>query len=607
MATRTDLITLFDAGVQDGVTPLITQDVLNGLDGRVQKTIRARFRYDERETFDIYYDDTNTHVGYSFTHIQVRADNGVVLNPVPYDVYIYRIDTAEKADSNVYGTLPAYSQDGNGNGIVMRYTCTLDVFATAYYRSHSTGETGRYLEMSGRWNRLPSQPTMTDTGGFGGALPGEPFQIRPAQMMRSREVRLPCITDDEGGHKMVFVKATVMDNNGKFKIYGFFCLENVNVVTIAVRPDQNSAHYAYPTLYKLMNDTPNVLNITDVSQLIDISVSERCPLSYTVGQTPTYYIMNCTGTVRNLGGTYGCVDITEEIASAYNEEIMILTMTEQEVNMGRLSIRTVDGNLAGSIDTRYACYDPSYAPAGTEEYWMLAMIVRTRAGYTDITTEIILPDGSPIRFTEGHLPYSSDVWQAYVRTQYQYDREMNRIQQDKAQAELLVGLTTSLTNGLLTSAFNGGLGAVTAGVGAVGNAINYSVEEDARQRTFEAKKDLMRAQPDSGFVTDQGIGYVTRCIMEPNPACIILSMPGGVDASEYSEYVKSMGYPVSDHAETVRTTELPDEGFIQCNRLTGAGTNADPVLFSGFWRIMLERQLRQGVRFKRIITQEAEP
>lgn len=452
--------------------------------------------------------------------------------------------------------------------------------------------------MNGRWSRLPMQAVV------------EPFQIRPAQMMRagtqSLARNIPSISgingnpDPEGS--ILWCEVSFINSSGNFDKHGIFTMNgNIN--------DRNVGNPQYPiqifpSIGQIMNDPVRYMGVPTASSIVSVNVSVRCPYKVSVGSqggypTPlltrasddavmfadvvTYSDPNPTSVWQNV------VYSTSKISQAKTETMTgSITLTEDQIMVGQVKLYDVCNNMIGAIDTRYAVNDN-----GTMK---INYTLRTQSNLNGMYTRMTLADGTEIRFPEGTIPYTGSAYQEYAIAQMAYDRELLAMNQEKVMVDTALNLTSSIANGAIASISSAGLGAGTAAVGIAGNVAGAYMEYQHNQRTQEAKENLMRNTPDTLYSTVSGTDYIDRWFQSLVPGYAAVNMPNGVASTEIDDYIARHGYPVTDVPLTIPKAQLTaaSEGFLQ-GELTGTD---NPIMIYGERRRILERQLRAGMHFK---------
>ena len=474
------------------------------------------------------------------------------------------------------------------------FTLELDMLATAHYVSRYMVTTPKDYSLTARWSRYP-----TPSG------PLEQFQIRPAQMMRTlNRAALPKISSTivttTDALPIVFVKISAVINGETTHLSCYCAVTNddnkyvSNYLSIT-----NNANYCYPSLYAIMNYLPTVLGIPS-DDIIDVSVTECSPFDFEFEGTMGYngrdniYVDHaltsflCSFTVS--GNTYH-VAFEQLEAMIFDPQPYTVTiqLTDKERTLGQVVLNDANNSACATIDTRYAVYN------SVSQKWEIKVTYRCKIEIGGMFSEIRMADGSLLRFPEGHLPYVGTAWGDYVAGQRAYDREIAMIEKEKAQVDMIAGVTSSLANGAFTAAFSGGAGAATAAFGAVGTIGSWYEGERARENELNAKDGLMHTAPSTMYSPEYGVTYLNNIIGFESMRMFIVNMPDGVSDGDLTYYVQRRGYPVTDWYNQLKYSNLPTEGFLQ-----GELADCDLSVFTGLgeFRRILERQLANGIHFK---------
>lgn len=470
----------------------------------------------------------------------------------------------------------------------------LDALATWYVNSEGEGQQALY----GIWERTPTRKVM------------QPFQIRPAQMVRDTVVNLPRMTETvtvahpnsviAGPYPIVFVKITGLINNIITTLYFVVPVDDDLVGPYASGLGIGGGTTGvYPSLFMIMNFTGEITGMSS-SEIIDVSVSQYCPFEYTIGTYANHSTVHLEGLTvwgnqyditwqgtSYQGSVNGFVDNTPVGAS--RSESVTRLVTTGEPGICQIAVKNAEGNIIHAIDPRFSEWD------AVNSVWILNMTYTCYITTSAIISRLTMPDGSTVEWSEGHLPYTSNKWNDYVLTERSYDREMNMIQRDKAQYDLATGALASLANGAFAASFSKGAAVGTAGLSVVGGIFDYLGGEMVRDRQQDAKDALMKATPNSIYSDAYGVGYLIKMLAGEHNAIVVMK-PQGVTDSEVTSYLQNHGYPVDGYYGSVTSAEIAtaEIGFIQCSRLTTALVKST----AGVWFRALDKQLRDGAAFR---------
>lgn len=526
---------------------------------------------------------------YDYAYIEYNGTPAPAAAIIPC---VYRITDIRQGDSIKTIAGSGFTDRINGSAVL---TLELDALATWY-----VNRGGGLPTIFGRWSRLPMRAVV------------EPFQVRPAQMIRSSTVNLPRMTetvkvyrtggsDPQGPFPIVFVKITGLISQVLTNLYFVVPVDDGLVGPQTSGLHRENSVNAYPSLFQIMNFTGQITGM-NTSEIIDVSVSQYCPFEYTVGTDTGYqsnyvslsgvdtwshsYTVTWNGTSYS-GVAYGYIDRTP-VGSSKSETVTTM-VTAEEPGICQIAIKNAEGNIVQSIDPRFAEWD------AVNSVWILTMTYTCYVTTSAIMSKLTLSDGSIIEWSEGHLPYNSSRWNDYVLSERNYDREMNMIQRDKAQYDLVTGAISSLANGAFAAAFSKGAGAGMAGLSMIGAAFDYQGQEMVREREQSAKEGLMKAAPNTVYSDAYGIGYLIKMLAGEH-AAVVMMTPQGISSTDITDYINVHGYPVSDLPLALTSTHLitANRGFVQATQVLTADIGGK----TGVFFRALDKQLRSGTLFK---------
>lgn len=487
----------------------------------------------------------------------------------------------DSTDSTVYRITgirqgPVAKGSLNNSAII---TLEMDALAS-WYVNTPTGMTHR---IGGRWSRLPMQAVV------------EPFQVRPAQMMIASETavdtNIPLMKAGAlGTLKTAYWMEVNASKNGEMVTYGFFVIPGgSNILEVNNSP--------MPTLDEAITNPAAYLGVS-ASAIVSMSISYRCPY-YCVFDHSNHAIIWEENETAMAHSNYASEALPDSNPTRYafirhngknyaetSVRTMDVTVTDDQINCGSITVKDATSAVVGHIDTRYA----------DKQNHRLRLKVRTYSDGTMITTELSLSDGTIIRYPEGSIPFSGSSYGEYTIAQLGYDRQIMAINQQKAMSNAAVGMSGAVANGAIASIGNGGIGLATAAVGVAGTALGTVIDYNAAEREMSAKIELMKNTPDTLYNTGYGFSYLQRTLEGLKPR-VSIAMPSGVASSEITDYVKHHGYPVTDVPLTITKTHFDSaaESFLQ-GEVDDVG--ASTITIYGERRRILERQLRAGVHFK---------
>ena len=505
---------------------------------------------------------------------------------------VYRILSMRQGDAI---TVPdaANTSSAKSFGTII-FDLELDMLATLHTNTRNRLLPGTY-SITGRWSRypLPSGPL-------------EPFQIRPAQMKRSKSVEMPSNiptityrtggvdhTDDSPLWVQIFVMREWTTGHWWFESYGALCPRSGAVYHAIL----NDAEVPTPSWQHIMNDPDSVL---DGMSIISVSVSRCAPVDFeqvtsSVYPNPSaYHPVDSSGNAKTpvrVGSIPGWNDLYMfQVANENHMDALTLDipLTDKEKIMGSVRIIDACGTPVGSIDTRYAV-----TATPTDK---ISASYRVFGNGIGLLNELTLSDGTLIKWPAGVMPYNTSAYAEYAMAQMKYDREMLAINQEKVYLDTANGIVGAITNGAVATLISGGAGAGTAvgGLATAGASAYMTYKHNEQEQT--AKENLMKNTPDTAYITGYGTEYITR-IKEGFRDIAAVNMPDGVSDGDLTYYVNRHGYPVTDWYATLSNTDVPSEGYIQ-GELADVTGSGNPQY--GEYRRILEKELSKGIHFKKV-------
>ena len=439
----------------------------------------------------------------------------------------------------------------------------------------------------GNFSRLPSN-----------RCPYLQYQPKSGGLIFSRKVNLPKLPDatHASGVKMqmFWVQVTTSNDitasgsaaNSSLHRYGFFASVSDRFVSLSVlMTDKTLLDPTFPNLDTFISD-PETFGFT-ASAITDISISARCPYSYT-SSIETFegfglFHANLDDLEPMTAGT-GIVYSLEPADNTYPElvtETMNFTRSALERSCGTITIRNESGNNIGLID-----------PA-----WDSIPVKTTCVSdYGSLTTYIDV-NGYLFAISEGHIPWVGDAWAEYKKYSLAYDREAMEQSIDFANQRVAVNIAQSAAN-TIQSAAMGAIGGNVAGAvtGAVGGAASFAIstwatmrESDISTAESRATQDLAerRVQGSAGTAYNTGYGKIYCYQQLENPACIQVEMPAGLTSSLAEDYTACFGFP-AEGLRSVSMTEGYYKGMLYCGSITGPRFDA------------MNRVFQNGFRFKEV-------
>lgn len=592
MTTLTAWMTFFQVDVRDDETPIFTPSTnIAGSRQSLPLTIKS-IPYTMRKTEftvcknDIKKADTSLKATtgdiLSFNYVLITESPPPDESPSVYtNQRMFRITDIEQISYND----------------TIRFSVILDPMATATYCARA----GLYnkFKIKGVWSRVPD---------ISGIDAFEKIALRPDVMTVSSVLKaLP--KDDPGdfqysigGSPIVYVQVSGTHDDGgtkKFITCGYFCFVKKHTSDPPIKVSTLDTRQ-YPILEDIINEPENYTPFSG-NDILDMSVSFKAPFTTSMtydADAHVVYVNSQAGIgAESLTSPYAYLKVPPEV---YYSETLTVSLTVSDAHhqkmCGTLQIRDGYGSPIGNIDTRHF---------GTND--SITIKYECIGDYGGITSYLYLPDGSKITMPEGHLPYNTSAYAQYVAENQQYDREMMQIAKDKATAELIAGTAGSVANGLFTGIFSGGLGALTAITGIVGNVAGYVIDQDTANREQSAKEKQVQATADSAYGTSYGMSYIKANTADKDiRRSIVIIMPKSSTATEMNEFVKDNGYPVTNHYGTfdVFSASFPSSCGMRIDRSPTftLESNYTPNSFVELNKSLLGRwcsdQLKYGIKCK---------
>ena len=364
--------------------------------------------------------------------------------------------------------------------------------------------------------------------------------------------------------------------------------------------DATSAVYYYPSLDEIMSD-PAQSFLTQASSIQDISISARCPYTYTTG---TYngvrcYTLTQSGTripptePSSETKTYTYSFKTLSAAGKYPDALISSFYykpdSDLKIASGTITIRDEDTNSVGTI--------PGQLISMSGETSGITVEVQCIADMNSLTTYVTY-GGYTCGIQEGHIPYLGSQWDEYRAYSLAYDRQAMEQSIDFSNQRVAVGIAENAASTIQSAAmgFIGG-DPIGAAAGAIGGAASFAISTWATQeesRISEAESRATQAlaerrvqgQPCTAYNSGYGLIYAIRAIR--TPASIWVEMPAGLTSSIDQDYTTCFGFP----AEGLRSITI-QEGYIK-GRIYDNGVTRGPR----FDR--MNEALQNGILFKEI-------
>ena len=418
-------------------------------------------------------------------------------------------------------------------------------------------------------------------------------QAITSALEHTRTVTLPHIAD-YGEYSVFWLQATALTSGGNYIRRGYFVAVDadgsIDYNLHCNYFDTSAPLKNYPSLKEIMTEPETYIGVT-ASQIVDISISHRCPwMAYADGD---FYMLKSdeseigylypTVTVGNyicydLDGIYSNVSNPVEYTASVS-----ITLSDLERASGSVTIRDANCASLGSIPTAY----------GDKITASLSMI----SDWTGISTYLDY-GGYRVTIPEGHIPWSGTAWAEYRAYSLAYDRQAMNNSIDYSNERVAVGLAQSAAS-TIQSAAMGAIGGSAAGTvtGAIGGAASFAIstwatlkESDISTREAQSTQALaerrVAGQPATPYNAGYGLLYCQQC--QRSPASIWVEMPANLTDSIDADYTACFGYP----AEGLRSVTF-GEGYYK-GMLYATSKLKGPRFDK------LNQTLQNGFRFKEV-------
>lgn len=431
-------------------------------------------------------------------------------------------------------------------------------------------------------------------------------------MEMSRSIALPNLGtyknfdhyDEEKVYWVEVVTTGYGAEHSKIRRIGFFAGYDITTLTPSnqMMAINTSSSQIFPTIQKIISDPESILNGAQADEIVQISISERCPYPYTKHteyssywhETMTWYTLDDVIPVSVAGSSIvayieGASGSHWPLALADPDEVEI-ELTEIERACGSVRMVTESGASIATIPTQYG-----------ED---ITLDVRTYSDYSGMFTEVSYNGRTLTTMNEGKLPWVGDAWLQYQARQMEMDRTMVSLANEQARADLEISLRQSELNQVMSqinslssvnlfspgSFIGAGLGILEADWkgseerrAMVAKTGMDTLANETKQRLTEKQ---MKAEPGTAYSMGYGTIYCYNTTL--HPAHIGIETPSNMTTIYYEDFMEQFGYP----AEGLQTITL-SAGYIQ-GKLTNDGTVTGPKFDE------LQRSISDGFLMKAI-------
>ena len=289
--------------------------------------------------------------------------------------------------------------------------------------------------------------------------------------------------------------------------------------------------------------------------------------------------------VYNLDYNLGIEPLSTEIYNLKDrEDTLSFTLSDMELNLGQLQVKSWEGNIIASLpvvsktNTIYV----NYISDSTGLYTLL--------WHVESKQHVII--------NSAKLPYLGSQWETYRAYSLDTDRKALEFAQAQYDKQFQMNMASAVFNGVvgagLGAASGGSAGAVGAGVGAIGglasgiaSGILGKEMNDMKLRQDQQLTEMrLRASPATTYNTAYGTNQLN--LMERFGGGIYIAMPANLSNDEFVKYIDEFGYPT----EGVQTLTMA-AGYYK-GRVLAQQNNK---VFSGIKFERLQEEFNNGLKF----------
>lgn len=289
--------------------------------------------------------------------------------------------------------------------------------------------------------------------------------------------------------------------------------------------------------------------------------------------------------VYNLDYNWGIEPLSTEIYNIRDrEDTLEFTLSDMELNLGQLQVKSWEGNIVASLpvvsktNTIYV----NYISDSTGLYALLR--------HVESKQHVII--------NSAKLPYLGSQWETYRTYSLDTDRKALEFAQAQYDKQFQMNMASAVFNGVvgagLGAASGGSAGAIGAGVGAVGGLASGIASgvlgkemNDMKLRQDQQLTEMrLRASPATTYNTAYGTNQLD--LMERIVGGIYIVMPANLSNDDFVKYIDEFGYPT----EGVQTLTI-GAGYYK-GRVLAQQNNK---VFSGIKFERLQEEFNNGLKF----------
>ena len=290
--------------------------------------------------------------------------------------------------------------------------------------------------------------------------------------------------------------------------------------------------------------------------------------------------------VYNLDYNWGIEPLSTEIYNIRDrEDTLSFTLSDMELNLGQLQVKSWEGNIIASL--------PIVSKTNTiyVNYISDSIGLYTLLRHVESNQHVII--------NSAKLPYLGSQWETYRTYSLDTDRKALEFAQAQYDKQFQMNMASAVFNGVvgagLGAASGGSAGAIGAGVGAVGGLASGIASgvlgkemNDMKLRQDQQLTEMrLRASPATTFNTAYGLNQLD--LMERFGGGIYIAMPANLSNDDFINYINEFGYP-TEGVQTLMITSGYYKGRILAKQ-TAEKT------FSGIKFERLQEEFNNGLKF----------
>lgn len=299
----------------------------------------------------------------------------------------------------------------------------------------------------------------------------------------------------------------------------------------------HSTNITYPSLADVITNM-EIYGLLG-SNIMDISISERCPFTYQYS-SGNISVPICSETIYYDVSSSGQQKIMYDVTSIMNNSsvgtasVISPNWTEEQWRLGYVTIRNIYGQIVGTVPLKY--FDGSLS-------------MEVKCDFSGVYTRISSSSSDVvIIINEGKLPWVGSTWEEYRAYSMAFDRQSVQNANTKEAVNAIGNSLSGITSGLLTGAIVGGpVGAVAGFIsgtsGVLGSMVNYKGNTEYAKSEQANLEKRMEAQPGTAYSPQEGISYIYESWSRGARICLELPYGQYCDSNQVDLYLNNFGYP----------------------------------------------------------------